>query len=194
MIAFLTGKIKFMGSENIILDVNGVGYEVQTSTKTHNQLSVSNPIELWIYTHVREDTLKLYGFLSLLEKKLFLSFIGINGVGPKMALSILSTVPSLEELVDMIERSDAKRLSQLPRVGKKTAQQMIFSLRGQLKETWMQVDQDRVKSRQDLSATLKGLGFRSIEIQAALEHIQLGQNTENNLKEALSYLQSEGPL
>ena len=192
MIAFLTGKIKFMGSENIILDVNGVGYEIQASTKTLNNLAVTDHTELWIHTYVREDSLKLYGFSSSLEKKIFLSFIGINGVGPKLALLILSAVPSLEEMLDMIEQADIKRLTQLPRVGKKTAQQMIFSLKGKLKETWLEVDQDLLKSRQDLSAALKGLGFRSAEVQAALDNIQLEQNMETNLKKALSYLQLGG--
>ena len=175
MIALLTGKIKFMGTDNIILDVNGVGYEVYASTKTLNPLTVSQDIELWIYTQVREDSLKLYGFSNLLEKKIFLSFIGINGVGPKMALAILSAVPSLEDMLNMIEQSDVKGLTKLPRVGKKTAQQMILNLKGQLKESWLEIDPHLLKSRQDLSTALKGLGFRTVEIQSALDNIKLRQ-------------------
>ena len=194
MIALLTGKIKFMGPDNIILNVNGVGYEVYASTKTLNNLAVSQDTELWIYTHVREDSLKLYGFSNLLEKRIFLSFISINGVGPKMALVILSAAPSLEEMLNMIEQSDVKGLARLPRIGKKTAQQMILNLKGQLKEKWLEVDKSFLKSRQDLSTALKGLGFRSMEIQAALDNIKLSYNMETDLKKALSYLQPERPI
>lgn len=189
MIATLTGKIKLTGPDHLILDVKGVGYEVFASAFTLQAVRVLEQTELFIYTHVREDSLKLYGFLELAEKTMFLSLLQMNGVGPKMALAILSAAPSLQDLVDMIEHSDIKGLSRLPRVGKKTAQQMILTLKGKLDTK--STDQELTKARQDLRAALSGLGFKSVEIQSVLDNIKISQNREKDLKKALSYLQPE---
>ena len=191
MIAFLKGTVKDINENTVILDVNGVGYEIHSSSKTLKDVPVSEIIEMWIYTHVREDSLKLFGFSSLLEKKLFLAFIGINGVGPKMALALLSAAPSLRELMEMIEEEDINGLIRLPRVGKKSAQQIILALKGQLKEGWLQQSERQLKARQSLTTTLLNLGFRSSEIRSALEQMKRGPNSsmEEELKTALSYLQ-----
>ncbi len=189
MIATLTGKIKLTGPDHLILDVKGVGYEVFASAFTLQSVKALEQVELFIYTHVKEDTLRLYGFFELAEKTMFLSLLQMNGVGPKMALAILSAAPSLQDLVSMIEHSDIKGLSRLPRVGKKTAQQMILTLKGKLSTE--SEDQELTKARQDLRAALSGLGFKSVEIQSVLDNIKISQNREKDLKKALSYLQPE---
>ena len=189
MIAFLKGTVKEMGGDVIILLVNGVGYEVYSSSKTQKDILVSEVAELWIYTHVREDYLKLFGFSSLLEKKLFLAFIGINGVGPKMALALLSASPSLRELLEMIEDEDINGLVQLPRVGKKSAQQIILALKGQLKEGWLERSEGQLRMRKSLTTALLNLGFRAAEIRLALDQTEVGNNMEEELKRALSSLQ-----
>ena len=191
MIAFLKGIVKDISKETIILDVNGVGYEVHVSTKTLKSISLSEePIEVWVYTHVREDSLKLFGFSSVLEKTLFLAFIKINGVGPKMALAIISAAPSLRELMEMIEKEDVNGLVSLPRVGKKSAHQIILALKGQLKEGWLERSEGQLKARKSLTTALLNLGFRSGEIRSALDQIKPGHNNmEEKLKEALSHLQ-----
>ena len=189
MIAFLKGTIKDMSGETIILDVNDVGYEVYASAKTLKSVSVSEFIELWIYTYVREDALKLFGFSSMLEKKLFLGFIKINGIGPKMALAIISAAPSLRELMEMIEKEDVNSLINLPRVGKKSAHQIVLALKGKLKEGWLERSEEQLKARKSLTTALLNLGFRAGEIRSALDQIKLGNNMEEELKEALSHLQ-----
>lgn len=189
MIAFLKGTVKEVSEDVIILDVNGVGYEVYSSSKTLKNILISEVAELWIYTHVREDSLKFFGFSSVLEKKLFLAFIGINGVGPKMALALLSAAPSLRELLEMIEEEDINSLVQLPRVGRKSAQQIILALKGQLKEGWLEHSEGQLKARKSLTTALLNLGFRASEIRSALDQVKMGQNMEEELKQALSYLQ-----
>ena len=193
MIAYLTGIITQKDGETATLDVNGVGYEVYISSKTLENLNISAPSELLIYTYVREDSLKLYGFSKKLEKTLFLALIGISGIGPKMALALLSAVPSFEALLEMIETEDIKNLSNLPRVGRKKAQQIILALKGKLKEEW-QDTQEKIKmpsreTEQFLISALLNLGFRMNEIKSALDQLETGLSKEEGLKKALYCLQ-----
>lgn len=189
MIAFLKGTIKEMDGDMIILDVNGVGYEVYASSKTRKDLFIPKEAEFWVYTHVKEDSFKLFGFSDKLEKKIFLAFIGINGIGPKMALSLLSATPSLRALLEMIEEENVSGLTQLPRVGKKSAQQIILALKGQLKEGWLARGEKQLEERKFLTKTLLNLGFRSGEIRSVLDQMKIGESREENLRQALSYLQ-----
>ena len=189
MIAFLKGITKEISEDIVILDVSGVGYEVYTSTKTLANIQKGNIAELWIYSHVREDSFKLFGFSSEIEKKMFLAFIGINGVGPKMALTLISAAPSLRELMAMIEKEDINSLVRLPRVGKKSAQQIILALKGQLKEGWIEKGEEKWEARKSLTTALLNLGFRAGEIQSAIENMEVGNNIEEDLKQALSHLQ-----
>ena len=189
MIAFLKGIVKEITEDTVILNVNGVGYEIHSSSKTLKDVFISEVAELWIHTHVREDAIKLFGFSTIMEKKLFLSFIGINGIGPKMALALLSSAPSLRELLKMIEEEDINSLVRLPRVGKKSAQQIILSLKGQLQEGWLEQSEKQLNTRKSLTTALLNLGFRSGEIRSVLDQIKVGNNMEEELKQALSYLQ-----
>ena len=189
MIASLNGTIKEMQKEQVILEVNGVGYEVFISSKTMQDLVKDSQAQLWIYTHVKEDSLKLFGFASALEKKLFLSFITVNGIGPKSALGLISSAPSLKELIEMIRTEDILALSKLPRIGKKSAGQIILSLKGQLKEGLMEETETQIQTRKILNQALLNLGFRSGEIKLALEEIKSQNNIEEDLKKALSLLQ-----
>ena len=189
MIAFLKGTVKEINEDSTILDVNGVGYEVSSSSKTLKDIFISEIAELWVHTHVREDAIKLFGFSTTMEKKLFLAFIGINGIGPKMALALISSAPSLQELLKMIEEEDLNSLVRLPRVGKKSAQQIILSLKGQLKEGWLEQSEKQLNTRKSLTTALLNLGFRSGEIRSVLDQIKWRDNMEEELKQALSYLQ-----
>lgn len=137
MIGYLKGQIVERGEESLTLDVNGVGYELQCSLNTLDDLvELSGPqgeaeIRLWVQTQLREDSLTLFGFSTALEKRMFNSLLKVNGVGPKMAIKILSGA-SIDQLTQMIEAGDVKGLSNLPKVGKKTAEQLILSLKGKL--------------------------------------------------------------
>ena len=130
MIAYLRGKLLEVTTDTAVIDVQGVGYETLCSGRTLDQLrmQVGQELRLWIYTHVREDALQLFGFGSRQEKEVFLSLLKVNGVGPKSALSILSGAEA-EKIIGFIEAGDAKALSNLPKIGKKTAsiKPIIFS-------------------------------------------------------------------
>ena len=195
MIARLKGLITQKDTDTAILDVDGVGYEIYASSKTLENLNIAVPTELLIHTYVREDSLKLYGFSKPLEKKLFLALIGISGVGPKMALALLSAIPSFEALLEMIETEDVKNLSGLPRVGRKKAQQIVLALKGKLKEEWEntqaseKVSLPSEETQQFLTSALLNLGFRMNEIKSVLNQVETGLSKEEGLKKALYCLQ-----
>ena len=136
MIGFLRGRIAGRDEESLTIDVGGVGYELQCSSNTLADSfalegAESGEVQLWVHTHLREDALLLFGFATPLEKRIFLSLLKVNGVGPKMAIKILSgATPG--QLAEMIETGDVKSLSNLPKVGKKTAEQLVLTLKGKL--------------------------------------------------------------
>ena len=136
MIALLTGKIIKKEANHCIIDVNGVGYQASISLTTLSQLGeIGNTVTLFIYTYVREDQLTLYGFANEAEKQAFLQLITISGVGPRMALSILSGIPA-EDLGFAIGNEDLARLTAIPGVGKKTAERIIVELKDKLIKTF----------------------------------------------------------
>ena len=132
MIAFLRGSIVEKHPNRIVVDVNGVGYEVFVPLSTFYGLGEpGSQIALRIHTHVREDALLLYGFGTLLEQELFERLIGIGGIGPKLALAVLSGIEPVE-LVRAIERGDVARLTAIPGVGKKTSERIVLELKDRL--------------------------------------------------------------
>ena len=132
MIARLRGVLAEKEGGEIILDVGGVGYQVVVPLSTFYDLGdEGSEAELQIYTQVKEDALSLYGFVSKLEKEVFERLIQISGIGPKLAITILSGVPA-GELTEAIESGDRVRLNAIPGIGKKTAERMILELRGKL--------------------------------------------------------------
>lgn len=132
MIGYLKGKIIEVTSDSALIDVNGVGYEVLASSSNLAEMQNSlGTIELWIHTHVREDALVLFGFSNKLEREMFHSLLKVNGIGPKLAINALSGATP-DQIIEMIELEDVKALSKLPKVGKKTAEQMILTLKGKL--------------------------------------------------------------
>lgn len=131
MIAWLSGTVMSLDLESIVLNVAGVGYELACPVGTLSTLSVGRDSELFVYTHVREDQISLFGFATLLEKQVFSALLGVNGVGPKLAVKILSAAP-VEAIAAAIENSDLAFLSKLPKVGPKTANQLVLSLKGKL--------------------------------------------------------------
>lgn len=130
MIGRLTGRIVDCTPGRVLLDVGGVGYEVHISLMTFYSLSAAADSSacLHVHTHVREDALQLFGFFSLPERRTFEQLIGISGVGPKLALAILSGI-GVEDLVQAIVRQDRARLQKIPGVGKKTAERLLLELR-----------------------------------------------------------------
>jgi Holliday junction DNA helicase RuvA len=132
VIAHLRGRIFAKQPNRIIIDVSGVGYDVAVPLSTFYGLGEPGAeIALRIHTHVREDALLLYGFATLLELDLFERLIGISGIGPKVALSVLSGIEP-RELVRAVERGDVVRLTAIPGVGKKTSERIVLELKDRL--------------------------------------------------------------
>lgn len=131
MIALVKGELAYKSIDHVIIDVNGVGYRLFIPLSTFYSLPEDGPVKLFVHTHVREDALQLYGFLTPEERELFATLIGISGVGPKLAVNILSHIP-VAELKAAIVNSDVKRLSALPGIGKKTAERLVLELKDKL--------------------------------------------------------------
>jgi Holliday junction DNA helicase RuvA len=132
MIAHLRGTLVQKQPTSVIIDVQGVGYEVTIPLSTYYELGdVGTTVSLLIYTYVREDALQLYGFRTPIEKDLFLRLISVAGVGPKLAITILSGL-SVDQLILAIRANDLARLTAIPGVGRKTAERLIVELRDKL--------------------------------------------------------------
>ncbi len=189
MIAYLQGSVLTQDEENIVLNVRGVGYELCCSAQTLASLQGLAMAQLWVYTHVREDALQLFGFATRAEKNLFLSLIKVNGIGPKGAMKILSGAP-LGALVQMIENSDAKGLSGLPKVGKKTAEQIILALKGKLVLTDDQKMQSHFSARGDIVSALVNLGFKMQDVDKVVERMDPATDFESGIKQGLAQLAS----
>ena len=165
MIAHLTGRILEKHPNRIVIDVNGVGYDVAVPLSTFYGLGEpGSEIALRIHTHVREDALALYGFASALERDLFERLIGISGIGPKLALAVLSGMEPLD-LIRAIERSDLARLTGIPGVGKKTSERIVLELKDRLPRAQVvAVAADRLAPeppmlRDDVLSALVNLGY-----------------------------------
>ncbi len=136
MIAFLTGKIISFKPTQIVIDTNGVGYLVNISINTFEKISDKETVSLFIYTNVRDDAINLFGFYSEAEKEMFELLISVNGIGPKLALSLLSGI-SVDDLKNAIISGNVARIVAVPGIGKKTAERVVLELRskvGDIKE------------------------------------------------------------
>ncbi|GIK59126.1 MAG: Holliday junction branch migration protein RuvA [Ignavibacteriota bacterium] len=133
MIGHLTGKIITIKPTLILLDVNGVGYEIRISINTFERISGKESISLFIYTNVKEDSITLFGFYSEVEKDMFELLITINGVGPKSALSLLSGI-STDDLKQAIVTNNVERMIAVPGIGRKTAERLILELKNKVRD------------------------------------------------------------
>lgn len=132
MIAQLSGKLIHKQPNTIIIDIGGVGYEVTIPLSTFYGLGeVGSEAALKIHTHVREDLIQLFGFLTTLEKELFLRLTSVSGIGPKLAITMLSGLPAAE-LIPAIKNNDLVRLTSIPGVGRKTAERVVVELRDRI--------------------------------------------------------------
>jgi Holliday junction DNA helicase RuvA len=128
MIGYLRGKILELTPEQVLLEVGGVGYEVDITSSAFSALAGKTEGELYTYLQVREDDVSLYGFSTKQEKSMFLQLITVSGVGPKMGIGVFASM-NVEQLVSAIARQDVKTLSKVKGLGKKTAERIILELR-----------------------------------------------------------------
>jgi Holliday junction DNA helicase RuvA len=166
MIARLRGKLIEKEPARVVVDVNGVGYEVSIPLTTFTAMPESGAeVSVDIYTHVREDVIALYGFSSRQERRVFERLISISGIGPRLAITILSG-GSVEGLVGAIRRGDLARLTAIPGVGKKTAERIVVELRDKLKDLTEEVVKPSVEV--DVVSALENLGYPRAMIEAAV--------------------------
>jgi Holliday junction DNA helicase RuvA len=177
MIARLTGTVLEKHPNRVIVDVSGVGYDVQVPLSTYYVSSdVGAEMALRIHTHVREDQLALYGFATDLELAMFEKLIAVSGIGPKLALSVLSGIEP-RDLAGAILRNDLARLTAIPGVGKKTAERMCVELRDRLPKTIDAAPASPADSlREDLVSALANLGYHRQAIDKVLDRLQAGKS------------------
>lgn len=179
MIASLTGRLAFKAPTHLALDVHGVGYEVFIPLSTFYSLpSLNESLSLSIHTHVREDAIQLFGFLSSQEKESFVLLTSVSGIGPKLALSVLSALP-VPELVSAIQAGDVEKLTTVPGIGTKSASRLVLELKDKVAKLHPNVIQavDAAHPSQDgtfedaLSA-LVNLGYRLQDAKDALKQVK----------------------
>jgi Holliday junction DNA helicase RuvA len=171
MIAHLRGRLIAKHPNQAIVDVGGVGYDVTISVPTFSDLpALGSEISLHIHTHVREDALALYGFLRVPEKQLFEKLLTVSGIGPKLAITILSGMPA-DAMIGAIRANDVAKLTRIPGIGKKTAERMVLELRDKLpKEAFGEVPAAPAISavEEDVLSALVNLGYQRPNAERAL--------------------------
>ena len=193
MIGRLTGRLAEKNPDQVVLDVGGVGYLVHIPLSTFYDLpETESPASLWIHTHVREDTLALYGFLTERERALFLMLLSVAGIGPRVALTVLSGIPPAE-LVTALQGQDVRRLIAIPGVGKKTAERMVLELAEKSSKFAAEpgAAAPAAISFDDVVSALVNLGYRKAEAERAVDTIaRTGAPAEfgEYLKQALKRL------
>lgn len=200
MIAMLTGQLTSKRTDEIIIEVaGGVGYRVVIPLSTFYSLPDDGVVKLHIHTHVREDALLLYGFLTPDERALFILLLSVAGVGPKLALNILSHT-SPRDLRHAIAGSDLKRLATLPGIGKKSAERLVLELKEKIEKLDLSGDSlDKGQSpavrppqnqQDDALSALLNLGYKETQARQALSSITITPDTplEEILKSALKSL------
>ena len=190
MIASLKGIVQNKKPEGIIIDVNGVGYHV--NIPLCNLGDIPEPGEsvfLHTYTHVREDALQLFGFLSDEERKVFTTLLGISGIGPKLGLTILSGMPA-ERFIEAVHNEDISLLTTIPGLGKKTASRLVLELKGKLPSLTETPAMQESSAANDAVSALTNLGYKRARAEKAVEAAVKNNASviEDIIKESLNYL------
>lgn len=197
MIALLNGNIIQKSPNQVILDVGGVGYRLLIPLSSFYSLPESGQAQFYIHTHVREDAIHLYGFLTPGEKDVFILLLSVSGVGPKLALNILSNIPA-GELRGALGHADVKKLSSLPGIGKKTAERLVLELKDKvLRDSHWQTGTaaapqtaGAAEIRDDALSALINLGYKESLSKKALASLETPPDSslEDILKAALKIL------
>lgn len=199
MIEYLSGKIFRKFLPQVIIDVNGVGYGVELTVTAFAALPPEGAtLDLWIFTRVKEDVLKLYGFLTHEDRKVFDILLNVNGVGPKIALAILSTL-TVPQLKNAVESRDLEFLENVPGIGKRTAEKIMVELQSKVEKFPLVAETKDSKFKktldgsfeergsrvlQDLSSALENLGFKKREFLPLLDKL-LKQHSDEKFPDLL---------
>jgi len=192
MIGRLRGILWEKSADRIVIDVQGVGYDVHIPLSTFLKLAkTGDDIDIFIYTHMTDNSFSLFGFFTEEERDLFLKLIGISGIGPKIGLNILSGIGA-SDLEEAIRNSDITRISLVPGIGKKTAMRIALELHEKLGKKEEVPDLKTIKVKEDLVSALLNLGFRRSEVEkavgAALRDYGTDAEFETLLRESLKLL------
>ena len=191
MIAHLRGKLIARHPNQVIVDAMGVGYDVTISVPTFSELPpAGGEVALHIHTHVREDQIALYGFLRPEEKNLFEKLISVSGIGPKLAITILSGMPA-DEMTSAIRGNDVARLTKIPGIGRKTAERMVLELRDKLPPVG--TDQVHVipslsAIQEDVLSALMNLGYQRASAEKALGSVEKNGSFDAMFRATLAVL------
>ncbi|QTM99939.1 Holliday junction branch migration protein RuvA [Sediminibacillus dalangtanensis] len=202
MIAYIKGNLEAVNEEAVIVEANGVGYEIICANPFAFQDVLGEQVLIYTYHYVREDNQTLFGFKKTDDKLLFSKLLNVSGIGPKGALAVLASV-RVEEFVSAIEREDDKFLTQFPGIGKKTARQMILDLKGKLPDGFAAVaveTADRSSEEEALQgqnnaleeaiAAMKALGYSEREVKAIVPTLRQEQheNPDPYIRKGLALL------
>ena len=169
MIGYLQGVLRRKQTHQAVVDCHGVGYLVTIPLSTFFHLAEEGqPVELFIHTHLTDTSLTLYGFITPDEKDLFLKLIAVSGIGPKLALAVLSGIGT-DEFAEAVRSSDVARISQVPGIGKKTALRLAMELADKLEKKESLLKGKAAQETEDLVSALLNLGFRRKEIERVVE-------------------------
>ena len=186
MIGWLRGRVVSLHpSGSLVVDVNAVGYEL--SLASGEDLRVGDEVELFVHTQVRADAIVLYGFRTYDDREFFSTLLATPGVGPSTALAALRTM-STAQLRAAIDSGDAKRISQIPGIGTKTANRIVLELRGKMAEVPASSDTPASPRASDIEEALRSLGYAVSEIRDALEGVSLPEDESLALRAALQRL------
>jgi Holliday junction DNA helicase RuvA len=191
LIAFLRGRVLDKQPNRIIVDVAGVGYEVHVPLSTFYEVGDEGAeVSLRVYTHVREEALQLYGFLTDFERQVFERLIGISGIGPKLAIAVLSGMDS-REVITAIQRGDVVRLTGVPGIGKKTAERIVLELKDRLMQLASPAVAGTVSEassgdrlRADLLSALQNLGYHRQQAEKAID-VTLNASPDTTFEQAV---------
>lgn len=195
MIGYLRGEVIYLYTDYVLLDVHGVGYRVFIANSTRQKLRLHEKAQLFTYTSVREDAIILYGFATQEEYDLFLQLLSVSGIGPKVALGILSSI-TVEGLCRAIQNKQASILTKLPGIGKKSAERLILELKDKVSfapeeeelltiENDVEVGDDKIA---EATAALQALGYTQAEITPVISKTAKYKTTEEIIKASLKAL------
>ena len=184
MYNYMVGTITETDATNVTLDVNGIGYLINTPNPY--SFEINSEVKIYLYQVIREDENSLYGFKTKEEKEMFLKLISVKGLGPKMALPILAT-GSIAGIMDAIERENILYLKKFPKIGDKVAKQIILDLKGKISIAGIE-SSNNSSSYEELIEVLKGLGYKEKEIKSLVVKVNQELPLEEQVKESLKLL------
>jgi len=184
MIGYLSGKVISSKPTHLLLDVNGVGYDINISINTFEKIAEKDKISLFIYTNVKDDSISLYGFYKEAEKEMFELLISISGIGPKLALSLLSGIET-SDLKEAIEIGDVSRIVAIPGIGRKTAERLILELKSKVGAVIADGEHTVQRGlKQEAVAALTTLGYNHTTAEKVVRQV-LSSNNKHTLEEVI---------